>query len=113
VLKAASGLQDEGVSVEVVDPRTLYPLDKETILRSVEKTGKLVIVEESCKTGNFGGEVAAIVAEEAFDCLKGPIKRVAAPDTPVPANNFLETLFVPDEKKIRDAVRSVYTHSRR
>ena len=113
VLKAASALEQEGVSVEVVDPRTLYPLDKETILRSVEKTGRLVIVEESCKTGNFGGEVAAIVAEEAFDSLKGPIRRVAAPDTPIPANSFLETLFVPDEKRIKEAVRSSYTQSRR
>ena len=107
-LNAAETLNKEGISVEVIDPRTLLPLDKATILESVKKTGRLITVEESCKTGNFGGEVVAIVAEEAFDCLKVPIKRVAAPDTPVPANTFLESFFVPDEKKILDAVHEIF-----
>jgi len=107
VLKIAENLGKEGISIEVVDSRTLLPLDKSAILASVEKTGRLIIVEEACRTGNFGGEVAAIVAEEAFDFLKAPIKRVAAPDTPVPANRFLESLFIPNEKKITDAINFV------
>jgi len=110
VLKVAENLDEEEISIEVIDPRTLLPLDKLTILESLKKTGKLIIVEESCKTGNFGGEVAAIVAEEAFDCLKAPIRRVAAPEVPIPANRFLESLFIPDEKKIIDTVHDVLSY---
>ncbi len=80
-LAAAEQLAGEGINVEVLDPRTLIPLDKDAILKSVAKTGKLVIVHEEVKTSGFGGEISAIVAEEGFDYLDAPIKRVAAPDT--------------------------------
>jgi len=107
VLKVAEKLDEEGISIEVIDPRTLLPLDKLTIFESVKKTGRLIIVEEACKTGNFGGEVAAIVAEEVFGYLKAPIKRVAAPDTPVPASKILENCFIPNEEKIINAVSAI------
>jgi pyruvate dehydrogenase E1 component beta subunit len=103
-LKAAEGLQDQGIDVEVIDPRTIKPLDKATILQSVEKTGRLVVVEEACKTGSFGAEIAATIAEEVFHALKAPIRRVAAPDTPIPASTFLEKIYLPDEKRIIEAV---------
>jgi pyruvate/2-oxoglutarate/acetoin dehydrogenase E1 component len=112
-LKAAESLQSEGISIEVIDPRTLKPLDKKTILQSVEKTGRLVTVEEACKTGGFGGEVASMVAEEAFYALKSPIRRVAAPDTPIPANTFLESnIYLPSENRIVEAVKAVLSSSK-
>lgn len=112
-LKAAETLQAEGISVEVIDPRTLKPLDKKTILQSVEKTGRLVTVEEACKTGSFGAEVAAMVAEEAFHSLKSPVKRVAAPDTPIPANSSLEkNVYRPDENRIIEAVKTAVRSSK-
>lgn len=106
-LNAAEGLQDEGISVEVVDPRTIKPLDKATILQSVEKTGRLVIVEESCKIASFGAHIAAVVADEAFQALKAPIKRINAPDTPIPASTKLERLYLPDENKIVGTVKTL------
>lgn len=109
VLKVAKNLDREGLSLEVIDPRTLLPLDKPTILRSVRKTGRLVVVEEACRTGSFGGEVAGMVAEEEFSSLKAPIKRVTAPDTPVPASRILENLFIPSEEKIIDAIHTIST----
>jgi len=99
-LKAAETLEKDGISLEVVDPRTLRPLDKDTILSSVEKTGRVMIIHEACKTGGFGAEVAAIVAEEAFDYLDAPIKRVAALDSPVPFNPRLENYVLPNEGDI-------------
>jgi len=107
-LAAAEALAKEGISVEVLDPRTLVPLDKEAILKSVEKTGKLVIVHEAVKTGGFGGEIAALVADEGFDLLNAPIKRVAAPDTPVPFSPVLERAYLPDEGKIVAAVKALF-----
>ena len=83
-LNAAEDLQKEGIEVEVIDPRTLCPLDKETIIESVKRTGKLVTVDEGNKTNGFGSEIAAILSEEAIDYLQAPILRVAAPMTPVP-----------------------------
>ncbi|WP_018086079.1 alpha-ketoacid dehydrogenase subunit beta [Desulfurispora thermophila] len=106
-LAAAETLAGEGIEVEVVDPRTLVPFDKETLLRSVEKTGRLVIVHEAVKTGGIGGEIAAIVAEEGFDFLDAPIKRVAAPFTPVPFSPPLEAAYIPDENKIIQAIREI------
>ena len=106
-LSVAERLYEDGISIEVVDPRTLAPLDKETILESVKKTGRLIIVEEGCLTGGFGAEVAAIAAKEAFDYLDAPIERVAAPDTPVPFAPGLEQAVIPDEDRIEEAVRSV------
>ncbi len=105
-LKAAETLQAEGISVEVIDPMTIKPLDIATVLKSVEKTGRLGIAEEANRTGSFGSEVAATVAEKAFHALKAPIGRVAAPDTPIPASMFLERVYMPDETKIIEAVKA-------
>ena len=105
-LEAAEILEGEGVSVEVVDLRTLRPLDGETVLSSVAKTGKAVIVYEDNRFGGFGAEVSAILAEEAFDSLDGPIVRVTGPDVPgVPYNHVLEDWFMPNPDRIADAVR--------
>lgn len=106
-LKAADVLSGEGISIEVVDPRTLYPLDKEAILNSVQKTGRLVIAHEAVKTSGFGAEIAAIVAEEAFDYLDAPIKRVGAPFAPVPFAKPLEEFYMPSSKHIVEAVKSL------
>ena len=105
-LKAAANLEAEGISVEVIDVMTIRPLDIKTILKSVEKTGRLVIAEEAPRTGSFGSEIAATVAEKAFHALKAPIGRVAAPDTPIPASTFLERIYMPDEEKIITAVKA-------
>jgi pyruvate dehydrogenase E1 component beta subunit len=106
-LDAAEKLQKEGISAEVIDPRTLYPLDKTTILDSVGKTHKLVILQEAPKTCGFGAEIAAIVADEAFDQLDAPIKRVAAPDSPVPFSPPLEKFYIPDKDDVIKTVKEI------
>lgn len=106
-LAAAEELSKEGISVEVVDPRTLVPLDKQAIINSVKKTGRIVIVTEDCKTGGVSAEIAAVVAEEAIDYLDAPVKRVAEPDTPIPFSPPLERFVIPDEKKIIETVKEV------
>ena len=106
-LEVAEKLETEGISVEVVDPRTLTPLDKQTIIKSVKKTGRLVVVSEDCKTAGVSAEIAAVVAEEAIDYLDAPIKRVAEPDTPIPFSPPLEQYVIPNEKSIIKAVREV------
>src|SRR5450759_3682136 len=107
-LEAAAQLETEGVSVEAVDLRTLAPLDRETILHSVRRTGKAMIVHEDNVTGGFGGEVAAIISEHAFDDLDGPVLRVAAPDIPaMPFNTPQEEFFMPNPHKIADAMRKL------
>ena len=103
-LAAAEELQQKGISIEVIDPRTLAPLDKETILKSVKKTGRLVVLSEEPITGSAAGEIAAIVADEGYDSLKAPIKRVCAPDTPIPFGANLEKFWMPDEGKLIKAV---------
>jgi pyruvate dehydrogenase E1 component beta subunit len=105
--KAATELSKEGIEIEIVDLRTLAPLDKETILQSVRKTGRLVILHEATRTGGFGGEIAALVAEEAFGDLKAPIKRVAAPDIPVPFSPPLEQFYIPNEGQLIKAVKTL------
>jgi 2-oxoisovalerate dehydrogenase E1 component beta subunit len=105
-LEAAELLDADGVSAEVVDLRTLRPLDGDTILDSVRKTGKAVIVYEDNRFGGFGAEVAAIIAEEAFDFLDGPVVRVTGPDVPgVPYNHALEEWFMPNPDRIANAAR--------
>ncbi|MBC7321979.1 MAG: alpha-ketoacid dehydrogenase subunit beta [Acetomicrobium sp.] len=104
-LEAAEELSKEGISVEVIDPRTLQPLDNETIINSIKKTHKVVIVHEAVKFAGPGAEIAAMIAEEAFDYLDAPIKRVAAPFTPVPFSPVLEQEYIPSKKKIIAAVR--------
>jgi len=107
-LNAAEKLQQEkGISLEVIDPRTIVPFDKETVLNSVSKTGRLVIFTEECETGSFAGQVAAIVADEGFDYLDAPIKRVNAPDTPVPYGIIMEDFWIPNEDKLIKAVNEI------
>ena len=107
-LKAAQGLADEGVSVEVIDLRTLHPLDREAILTSVHKTGKTVIIHEDNLTGGLGGEIAAIIAQEAFEWLDGPIVRVAGPDVPgVPFSRPMEHFVIPNATTIAGAIRDL------
>jgi 2-oxoisovalerate dehydrogenase E1 component len=106
-LSAALLLERDGISVEVIDPRTIRPLDEDMVLTSVRKTGRLLIAHEACKTGGFGAEVSAMVAEKAFDALLAPIARVAAPDTPMPFNDKLERLVIPSHEAIVSAVRSL------
>ncbi len=107
-LQAANELLKEGISCEVVDLRTLLPMDKPTILESVKKTKRLLIVHEAVKTGGLGGEIAATVAEsDAFYYLDAPIRRLAAEDMPVPFSAILEKGVLPDEEKIAAAVREL------
>ena len=105
-LEAAEILASDGVNAEVVDVRTLRPLDGETLLASVRKTGKAVVVYEDNRFGGYGAEIAAILAEEAFESLDGPIVRVTGPDVPgVPYNHVLEDWFMPNPDRIAEAVR--------
>jgi pyruvate/2-oxoglutarate/acetoin dehydrogenase E1 component len=106
-LRAAQTLEREGISVEVVDPRTLTPLDRQAIMRSAKKTGRVVIASEDCKTAGVSAEIAASVAEEAMDYLDAPIKRLAEPDTPIPFSPSLEQYVIPNEKAIVKAVKEV------
>jgi pyruvate dehydrogenase E1 component beta subunit len=106
-LAAAEALAEEGISCEIIDPRTLVPFDTEMVVESVRKTEHLVIVDECNRTGGWAGEVAAEIQEQAFGYLDAPIKRVTAPDTPVPFAPVMERYYVPDENDIARAVREV------
>lgn len=107
-LKAADALAKEGVAAEVIDLRTLAPLDKEAILTSVKKTGKALIVYEDNYTGGLGGEIAAIIAENAFEYLDGPITRLAGPDIPaMPFSHPMQDFFLPNAEKIAAAARTL------
>ncbi len=104
-LGAAADLEKDGISVEVIDPRTLVPLDETAILESVKKTGRLVIAHEAVKRGGFGAEVAALVTEHALDSLDAPILRVAARNVPIPYNDRLELAAIPSREDITAAIR--------
>jgi len=106
-LAAAQKLQEKGISVEIIDPRTIVPLDKQAIIDSVKKTGKLVTMTEEPKTGSFAAEVSATVAEEAFDFLDAPVKRVCAPDTPIPMSPVLEKFWMPDEEDLIKGITEI------
>jgi len=106
-LAAADKLQKKGISLEVIDPRSLVPLDKKAIIDSVKKTGKLVIMDEEPKIASAAAEISAMVAEEAFDFLDAPIKRVCAPDTPIPFSPVLEKFWMPDEENLIKAVTEI------
>jgi pyruvate dehydrogenase E1 component beta subunit len=106
-LQAAELLAQEGVSVEVIDPRTLKPLDLETIFTSLAKTGRLVLVENAHRICSATSEIAAAAAIEAFDLLKKPIVQVAAPDVHVPFSPVLEKLLYPDRESVAAAIRRV------
>jgi pyruvate dehydrogenase E1 component beta subunit len=107
VLEAADALAAEGISVEAIDPRTLKPLDIETIMASVAKTGRLVLVENTHRVANVSAEIAAIMAEEAFDMLRKPIRRLSAPDVHVPFSPALEACLYPTRETIVAAVRNI------
>ncbi|WP_057491784.1 alpha-ketoacid dehydrogenase subunit beta [Streptococcus orisasini] len=105
VLQAADEVAAEGISVEVVDPRTLIPLDKDLIINSVKKTGKVILVNDAYKTGGFIGEIATVITEsEAFDYLDAPIVRLASEDVPVPYSHVLENAILPNVEKIKTAI---------
>ncbi len=107
-LQAADKVEHEGIDVEVVDLRTLLPVDRETVLASVKKTGKALIVHEDNLTGGYGAEIAAILAEEAFTDLDAPVRRLAGPDVPaVPFSHPLQDWFMVSADKIADAIRSL------
>ena len=106
-LQSAAKLAQQGIDVEVVDPRTLVPLDKKAILDSVAKTGRLVIADECHKSCGAAAEFAAIVAEEGFRFLKAPIKRVVTPDVPIPFSRSMEAYLEPSEEKITQAIKEV------
>ena len=106
-MEAAAELEKDNISAEVIDPRTLKPLDLDTILTSVKKTSKLVIVSEGYKTGNVASEIAMLVMEHGFDLLDGPIKRVCAVDVPVPISPVLEDAAIPNKQNVIDAVKEV------
>ena len=109
VMQAAEELAEEGISVEVVDPRTLVPLDKEIIINSVKKTGKVVLVNDAHKTSGYIGEISAFISEsEAFDYLDAPIRRCAGEDVPMPYAQNLENAMIPTVESIKDAIRKTY-----
>jgi len=107
VFNIAQELTEEGIEVEIIDPMTLRPLDKDIILNSVAKTGRLVIVDTGWKTAGVGAEIGAMVAEEAFPYLKAPLKRVATPDLPTPAGFTLEQAFYTTAEDIKEAICAV------
>jgi 2-oxoisovalerate dehydrogenase E1 component beta subunit len=106
-LEAATALDADGVATTVVDLRTLLPLDRETILSAAARSGKVILLHEATRTGGLGGELAAIIAEEAFEYLDGPIVRITSPDTPVPYSPPLEDAFLPDVGKVLTAARKL------
>ena len=106
-LNAAERLQQNGISAEVIDLRTLVPLDKETVIKSVQKTGRIVVSTEEPRTGSAASEIAALVAEEALEYLDAPVKRVCAPDTPIPFSPVLEKAWMPGEDALVNAVTQI------
>jgi 2-oxoisovalerate dehydrogenase E1 component beta subunit len=106
-LDAAEELEKEGLDVEVLDLRTLAPLDREAILASIRKTSKALVLHEASRTGGIGGEIAAIIAEEAFEWLDAPVVRVASLDTPVPYSPPLEEYYLPQTRDVVDAARKL------
>jgi 2-oxoisovalerate dehydrogenase E1 component beta subunit len=109
-LEAADKLAEEGASVEVVDLRTLVPLDRETICASVRKTSKVLLLHEDTRTGGMAGELAATITESVFEYLDGPIVRVTAPDTPIPYSPPLEEAFLPNVEKVVEKARWLYRY---
>ena len=104
---AAEALAAEGIECEVIDPRTIYPFDYDTVLASLEKTGRLVVVHEANRRSNIGGEIVSQVAERGFGLLREPPRVVAGLDVPMPYNRALEALVIPDEARIIGSIRAV------
>jgi pyruvate/2-oxoglutarate/acetoin dehydrogenase E1 component len=109
-LDAAKEAAKDGIGVEVLDLRTLLPLDEEAILNTAARTGKVIVLHEPTRTGGPGGEIAALVAERAFEYLDAPVVRVAPPDTPVPYSPPLEDYFLPNAEKVGKAIRAIYDY---
>jgi pyruvate/2-oxoglutarate/acetoin dehydrogenase E1 component len=109
-LDAAKEAAKDGISVEVLDLRTLLPLDEAAILNTAARTGKVIVLHEATRTGGPGGEIAALVAERAFEYLDAPVVRVAPPDTPVPYSPPLEDYFLPNAEKVGKAIRAIYDY---
>jgi 2-oxoisovalerate dehydrogenase E1 component beta subunit len=109
-VEAAEAAAREGIDVEVLDLRTLLPLDEEAILQTAAKTGKVIVLHEATRTGGPGGEVAALIAERVFEYLDAPIVRMAPPDTPVPYSPPLEEYFLPNAEKVGKAIRALYDY---
>jgi pyruvate dehydrogenase E1 component beta subunit len=105
--EAAAALGNDGIECEIVDLRTTSPLDEDTVLETVENTGRLVVLDEAHPRCNIATDIAAMVCEKAFDSLKGPIKQVSAPHTPVPFAGTLEDLYIPDADAVQKAVKAV------
>ena len=103
-LEAAQTLKENGVSCEIIDLRTILPLDKKSIFTTVKKTNKVVVLHEQTKTGGVGAEVSSLITEYCFDYLDGPIIRIAAQDTPVPYSAQMEEAFIPQVKDVISAV---------
>ncbi len=110
--EAAETLAGEGIECELIDPRTTSPLDEDTILESVERTGRLVVVDEATPRCGMAADIAALVAEKAFAALKAPVRRVTAPHTPVPFAPSLEKLYIPSPERIAAVVREVHGYGR-
>jgi 2-oxoisovalerate dehydrogenase E1 component beta subunit len=105
--EAAQQLDSDGVSVEIVDLRSVMPWDKAAVLESVRKTSKVLVLHEDTRTGGFGAEIAATIADEAFEELDAPVKRIAAPDTPVPFSPPLEKAFIPQVDDVVAGLREL------
>jgi len=106
-MTAADSLASEGIEVEIVDLRTLNPLDTETILTSVRRTGRLIVLHEATRTGGYAGEIAAVVMEQAYADLKAPLRRVTGPDIPVPASEPMERFYIPDAGQVIAAIKDI------
>jgi pyruvate dehydrogenase E1 component beta subunit len=106
-LSVAEEFAKDGIEIEIVDPRTLRPMDKKSILESVKKTGRLIVADEGPVTCGVSSEIAAMIAEEAIEYLQAPILRVGSPDTPVPFSPPLEKIYIPDEEDVREAVNKM------
>ena len=109
-LEAAEKLEEEDIDTEVVDLRTLVPLDREAVLATAKKTGKVILLHEDTLTGGLGGELAGIISEHAFEHLDGPLVRIAPPDTPVPYSPPLEKAFLPNAEKVVEKARWLYRY---
>jgi 2-oxoisovalerate dehydrogenase E1 component beta subunit len=109
-LEAAETVAREGIDVEVLDLRTLLPLDEEAVLATARKTGKVLVLHEATRTGGPGGEVSALVCERAFEHLDAPVVRLAPPDTPVPYSPTLEEFFLPNAEKVGQAIRALHAY---
>jgi pyruvate/2-oxoglutarate/acetoin dehydrogenase E1 component len=109
-LEAAEAAARDGISVEVLDLRTLLPLDEEAVLATAARTGKVIVLHEATRTGGPGGEVAALIAERVFEYLDAPVVRLAPPDTPVPYSPPLEEAFLPNADRVGKAIRALYDY---